>query len=143
MSMSPTLLWLLAGALLCLLELFLPTAFAEFMMGIAAFIVAGISLIIPSLTIQVFLWLLLSPTLILLFRRLLPKPKITGLEEDNSGKTLTAILPGEEGRILYEGNSWRARCADEHQTIDPQEKVLIVGREGNTLIIIPERSLHS
>jgi len=35
-------------AVLCLIELFLPTAFVAFMMGISAFVVALVSLIFPS-----------------------------------------------------------------------------------------------
>ncbi|MEG4232039.1 hypothetical protein QUA40_07995 [Microcoleus sp. Pol11C3] len=40
MILTPTLLWLLAGSLLCLAELFLPTAFVAFLMGLSAFAVA-------------------------------------------------------------------------------------------------------
>jgi len=47
MPISFTLIWLLA-AVLCLIELFLPTAFVAFMMGISAFVVALVSLIFPS-----------------------------------------------------------------------------------------------
>jgi len=35
-------------AVLCLIELFLPTAFVALMMGISAFVVALVSLIFPS-----------------------------------------------------------------------------------------------
>lgn len=54
---TPTLLWLLAGALLCLTELFLPTAFVAFMMGLSAFAVAAVSLALPYVNLQIFLWM--------------------------------------------------------------------------------------
>jgi membrane-bound ClpP family serine protease len=42
--LSPSMLWLLAGSILCLLELFLPTALVAFLMGISAFVVAVVAL---------------------------------------------------------------------------------------------------
>nr|WP_306459810.1 hypothetical protein [Dolichospermum heterosporum] len=40
---SSSLIWLLAGSVLCLTELFLPSAFVAFMMGISALIVGLLS----------------------------------------------------------------------------------------------------
>lgn len=144
MLISSTLLWLLAGAFLCSIELFLPTAFVAFMMGISAFIVALISLIFPQLAIQVFLWLALSTAFVLLSRRFLPSPRrITKIQDAVEAETLTEIAPGKEGRVLYEGNSWRARCADHQSAIAPDQRVYVVRREGTTLIVLPEHLLHS
>ena len=75
MFVTSTLVWLIAGAVLCLLELFLPTAFVAFMMGISALIVALVSVLIPQLSLQVILWLGLSTSFILLSRRFVPKAK--------------------------------------------------------------------
>jgi membrane protein implicated in regulation of membrane protease activity len=140
LTMSIPLLWLIAGCILCLLELIFPTAFVEFMMGISAILIAAIALVIPYLTLQVILWLVLSATSIALSRRFLtPKPKLSRLTSDTEGETITEITPGQAGRVLYEGNSWRAVCADENLAIAPREKVYIVERKGNTLIILPAR----
>ena len=54
-----------------------------------------------------------------------------------AGETLTAIEPGQTGRVLYEGNSWRAECEDQEITIAASQKVYVVGRKGNTLIVYP------
>jgi len=144
MVTSPTLLWLLAGAVLCLMELFLPTAFVAFMMGISAFVVALVSLSFANLLLQVCLWLALSAAFVLLSRRLLPPPRrITKIQDAVEAETLTEIPAGREGRVLYEGNSWRARCEDYGQGIPPHYKVYVVRREGNTLIVVPENLLHS
>lgn len=142
--MSTPFLWLIAGSILCLMELVFPTAFVSFMMGISAILVAAIALFVPYLPIQVILWLVASVTLIVLSRRfLITRGKIKGLEEEQEAETLTEIPPGQPGRVLYEGNSWRAICADEHQAIAPHQKVYVVKRKGNTLIVLPSSIVNT
>ena len=139
MPISYTWLWLIAGTVLCLMELFLPTAFVAFMMGISALLVALVSLIFPQLGLQVILWLALSTALVLLSRRLLPPAKRKfKIQDATVAQTLTEIAAGKEGRVLYEGNSWRARCEDDKLSLDPHQKVYVVRREGTTLIVIPD-----
>ncbi|NQZ63051.1 NfeD family protein, partial [Crocosphaera sp.] len=41
-------------------------------------------------------------------------------------------------RVMYEGNSWQAICADPTMLISPHQKVYIVNRKGNTLVVLPE-----
>ena len=144
MFITYTLVWLIAGAVLCLLELFLPTAFVAFMMGISALIVALVSVLIPQLSLQVILWLGLSTSFILLSRRFVPKAKKSrSIQDAVIAETLTAIAPGKEGRVIYEGNSWRARCEVKENAIAPSEKVYVVRREGTLLIVLPENVLDS
>ena len=144
MFITYTLVWLIAGAVLCLLELFLPTAFVAFMMGISALIVALVSVLIPQLSLQVILWLGLSTSFILLSRRFVPKAKKSrSIQDAVIAETLTAIAPGKEGRVIYEGNSWRARCEDKDNAIAPYETVYVVRREGTLLIVLPENVLDS
>lgn len=144
MPMNLTLLWLLAGAVLCLMELFLPTAFVAFMMGISAFGVALLSLVFPQLWVQVVVWLLLSTAFVILSRRFVSSPRRkVKIRDAIIAETLTEIPAGKEGRVIYEGNSWRARCDDVKQPIAPYEKVYVVRREGTTLIVMPENVLHS
>lgn len=133
------LIWLIAGSILCLMEAIFPTAFVAFMMGISAILVAVVALAVPYWSFQIFLWLVLSISLILLSRRwLTPKRSISPLSDAHEGETLTEILPGKTGRVLYEGNSWRAKCEDEKITISAQQRVYVVRRQGNTLIVLPE-----
>ena len=139
---SPTLFWIIAGGILCLMELIFPTAFVTLTMGIAALFVAAVSLVLPSFTLLVGLWLILSIGLTILSRRFFtPKRKISITGDDSEGVAITGIPAGNTGRILYEGNSWRAKCADETRDIAPNEAVYIVRKEGNTLIILPSRML--
>ena len=136
---SYTLIWLLAGSVLCLMELFLPSAFVEFMMGISAFLVALLSLVgLGNLWLQVTAWLLLSTVLILGSRRFLqPRRRKSKMHDTVLAETLTDIPAGETGRVLYEGNSWRAKCDDEQLSIAPNQRVYVVRREGTTLIVMP------
>ncbi|MBD2383996.1 NfeD family protein [Cylindrospermum sp. FACHB-282] len=142
---SFTLIWLLAGAVLCLMELFLPSAFVAFMMGISALVVAVLSQLgLGSLWLQVVLWLLLSISLVLVTRQFLqPRRRKSKIQDAVMGETLTAIPAGHTGRVLYEGNSWRARCDDDKLSVAPQQTVYVVRREGTTLIVMPENVLHS
>jgi membrane protein implicated in regulation of membrane protease activity len=142
---SYTLIWLLAGAVLCLMELFLPSAFVEFMMGISAFIVALLSqFVLRSVWLQVLVWLVLSTLLVVGSRRFLQRRRRNSKIQDAiTGETLTEIPAGKIGRVLYEGNSWQARCDDDKLSVAPDQRVYIVRREGNTLIVMPENLLHS
>ncbi len=137
---SPALLWLIAGAILCFSEAIFPVAFVAFMMGISAIIVAAIALVIPSFPIQVVLWLSLSTISIVGSRRFVPKKKLSNsmVGDAAEGETLTEIPPGKIGRVLYEGNSWQAICADHTISISSNQKVYIVNRKGNTLVVLPE-----
>lgn len=143
MSLSPTALWLIAGVVLCVMEMVLPTAFVEVTMGVSAFVVALLALVIPQVGIQVAIWLVLSVILTLLSRRLVPQRKARIIEDSREAQTLTEILPGQTGRVLYEGNSWQARCDDQEMAIAPNQKVIVVERRGTTLIVVPEHLLHS
>jgi membrane protein implicated in regulation of membrane protease activity len=134
--------WLIFGSILCLMELIFPTAFVAFMMGISAIIVSGIAILIPNTNIQMILWLISSSILIFLARKFLtPKRKHYHLQDAEEGETLTEITPSQPGRVMYEGNSWRAICADATTTISPHETVYIVSRKGNTLLVLPTNIL--
>jgi membrane protein implicated in regulation of membrane protease activity len=141
MQLSPTIAWFIAGFLLCAMELILPTAFVEFAMGISAILVAFVSFFLPSLSIQVILWLIISVVLIALTRRFVSKSSAAVLEDAKEAQTMTEIPAGQTGRVLYEGNSWQARCGDEELAIAPQQKVYVIGRKGTTLIVMPEHLL--
>jgi len=132
--MSPTMIWLIAGVILCLMEVMLPTAFVELALGIAALIVAGLALFIPQLGVQVAIWMVLSVVFSIAMRNLTPKRTARLLEDAREARTLTEILPGQTGRVLYEGNSWQAFSEADH-AIAPNQMVVVLGRRGTTLII--------
>lgn len=113
------------------------------MMGISALGVAVVSyLFAPPFLVQVILWLGTSTLLIFGVRRLLPQKDAPVLRDSVEARTLTEIPPGETGRVLYEGNSWQARCDDPRMEIAPGQRVYVVRRQGTTLIVMPENLLH-
>ena len=136
---STTIIWVIAGALLCLTELFLPTAFVAMTLGISALVVALLSGVL-GVWLQVVVWLLLSTALVIISRRFVKLPHRSKLKfrDATTGETLTEIPAGKTGRVLYEGNSWRARCEDDI-TIAAHERVYITRREGTTLDYITRR----
>lgn len=140
MALTPTIIWLVVGTVLCLIEFVVPTAFVACVMGISAFIVAAVSQFLP-LSLQVVLWMMLSLTCVFSSRRLV-RQKVARQFDATEAQTLTAILPGEVGRVRYEGNSWAARCEDHELTIAPSQKVYVVARQGTTLIVMPEHLLR-
>ena len=135
-------IWLVLGTVLCLMELLLPTAFVESTLGLSAFVVAMASLAIPSLTAQIILWMVLSVIFIAMLRRFAPKQTPYILQASTEARTLTTILPGEPGRVLYEGNSWQARCEDEALEIGQNQLVVVTRRRGNTLYVMPDQGLN-
>lgn len=141
MSLGTPIFWLIAGIILCMMEFVLPTAFVELTMGISAIIVAILASLVPNFAVQVTLWFALSIILTLLLRRLPHKPH-SRIADSQEAQTLTEILPGQAGRVLYEGNSWQARCEDEALTIAPNQKVYVTARRGTTLIVVPTSLLH-
>lgn len=139
---NPTLLWIIVAGILCSMEFVFPTAFVSFTMGIAALLVAVVSLFLPQYTLLTGLWLVFSTGLTILSRRLFtPKRRISITGDDLEATAIGGIPAGSAGRVLYEGNSWRAKCADETRDIAPSEPVFVVRKQGNTLIVLPRQML--
>ncbi|MBE9043816.1 NfeD family protein [Pleurocapsales cyanobacterium LEGE 10410] len=139
---NPTFFWVVVGGILCSMEFVFPTAFVSFMMGIAALLVAVVALFLPQYTLLMGLWLILSTGLIILSRRLFtPKRRVSITGDDLEATAVGGIPAGSVGRVLYEGNSWRAKCADETRDIAPNEPVYVVRKQGNTLIVLPSRMI--
>jgi membrane protein implicated in regulation of membrane protease activity len=87
---------------------------------------------------QIFYWMGIALAFVIWLRPILIKRKKFIIQASQEGTTLTEILPGKTGRVLYEGSSWQAKCSDTEIKINAEQKVYILGREGNTLIIASE-----
>lgn len=124
-----------------MMEFVFPTAFVSFMMGVAALLVAIASLFVPQFTLLMFLWLILATGLTILSRRFFTPKRTAITGDDLEAMAISGIPAGTTGRILYEGNSWRAKCADETRDIAPNEPVYVVRKQGNTLIVLPCRMI--
>lgn len=135
--MNNALIWVIIGVALCAMELLIPTAFIESALGVSAFIVALLSFVVPGWNYQIVLWMVISLLMFWALKRFVPNRTAPALREATEARTTTAIAPGETGRVIYEGNSWQARCQDNHVSIESNQEVFVVERKGNTLIVIP------
>jgi membrane protein implicated in regulation of membrane protease activity len=135
--MNAALMWVIVGAVLCAMELLIPSAFVESALGVSAFIVALLTFVVPGVNYQIALWMLLSVLLFWVLKRFVPNRTAPALREATEARTTTEIPPGQAGRVIYEGNSWQARCSDDKVAIAPNQEVFVVERKGNTLIVIP------
>lgn len=142
LPINPGLFWLILGTVLCLMELLIPTAFVESTLGVSAFIVALLSPIVPQFSLQIGIWMVFSVIFILSLRYFVPKRTPYTLSDATEARTITSIAPGQTGRVLYEGNSWQARCEDETLAISPNQPVMVVRRRGNTLFVMPEHEVQ-
>lgn len=140
--MTPALIWVIIGVVLCLMELLLPTAFIESAFGVSAFMVALLSFVVTSVNYQIALWMVLSFLTFWALKRFIPNQTAPALREATEARTTTVIAPGQTGRVIYDGNSWQARCQDQDVSIEPNEEVFVVERKGNTLIVIPLSSFQ-
>jgi membrane protein implicated in regulation of membrane protease activity len=137
-EISPSGLWLIVGAGLCLFELFVPTAFTAVCMGMSALLVSLVAVVLPSaLGLQIFVWILATCGSIAIGYQLNKQRTSSKIRLSTEAEALTAMMPNQSGRVLYEGSSWRARCVDGAEPIAPQDKLYVVGREGNLLIVMP------
>ncbi|MBE9064649.1 NfeD family protein [cf. Phormidesmis sp. LEGE 11477] len=135
--MNPPLTWLIIGIGFCLMEALIPSAFLESALGVSAFGVALLSLFVPGVNYQIVLWMLLSALIFWALKRFVPNRTAPALRRATEARTTTAIQPGKIGRVIYEGNSWQARCEDRQVSIEPDQEVFVLERKGNTLIVMP------
>jgi len=135
--MTPALIWVTIGIVLCLMELLIPTAFLESALGLSAFAVALLTPVITGPNYQVLLWVILSFLTFWALKRFIPNRTSPALREATEARTTTAIAPGQKGRVMYEGNSWQAKCNDNQVAIPPNQEVFVIERKGNTLIVMP------
>lgn len=138
--MVATIAWLVLGLLLCLSEILTPKVLVELPMGVSALVMALLSQLIPQVNLQIFLWLLFSLGFVVLLRHFAPRRQAYTIQDAPEAQTLTAIAPGQVGRVIYEGNSWQARCETGVQ-LGINQQVYVVGRQGNTLLVVPEQEI--
>ncbi|MGD1901517.1 MAG: NfeD family protein [Geitlerinemataceae cyanobacterium] len=128
-------LWLAIGLGFCAMEVILPTAFVEMSMGVSALVVALLTAFVPGLNLQIGLWMVLSLLSVMAVKRWLPQVRSLPIDDETEAEALTAMEPGELGRVIFEGNSWRAKCEGD-RAISPSDRAIVVGRKGNTLLVM-------
>jgi membrane protein implicated in regulation of membrane protease activity len=91
-----------------------------------------------DLRLQIAYWMGLSTACVIWVRPMLLKGKKFTVPDATEARTLTEILPGETGQVLYEGCIWQARTEGYQGAIASNQRVYVVRREGNILIVLPE-----
>lgn len=145
--------WTGSGVVFCLIEMLLPKFLAKryrlvaLILGITSLIVAVLAWRAPRLAAlkwQIAYWMGLSAACVIWVRPMLLQRKNSSavVPDAMEAKTLTEILPRQIGRVIYEGSSWQATCEVSAGPIPPNQKVYVVRREGNTLIVMPENLFH-
>ena len=141
--MNVSVIWFIVGFVFFLLEFLVP-GFILFFFGIAAWLVAFITLFTDiSLNTQLLIFLGSAVVTVVLFRKLLKDkigiykegPKV--LEDEYIGKIAlaeTPITPTENGKVEFKGASWDAK-SDEY--IAAGQKVQIIETRSIILIVKP------
>lgn len=146
-TVSPSLFWFGGGVVLCLIELFVPNTWAKhyklipLIMGVSSLIVALFSwryAFLEDARLQIAYWMGLSTACVIWVRPMLLRKKKFTVLDATEAQTLTEILPGQTGQVLYEGCLWQARTEGYQGAIASNQRVYVVRREGNILIVLPE-----
>ena len=159
-AFTPPMFWLLLGVVLSAIDLFIQKTqpqkyrFYVLMMGVAALISSFVlwrgsiafqfdwaNVMYEAFDWQIFYWMGISLALSIWIRPVFIVRKKFVLPEATEAITLSEILAGEIGMVMYEGVSWKARNEDS-QGIAPKQKVYVLRREGNTLIVIPDKLIR-
>ena len=159
-AFTPPILWLIVGIVLSAIDLFIQKTlpqkyrFYVLMMGVAALISSFVlwrgsiafqfswaNVMYEDFDWQIFYWMGISLALNIWIRPVFIVRKKFVIPEATEATTISEILSAEIGMVMYEGASWKARNEDS-QGISPNQKVYVLRREGNTLIVIPDRLIH-
>lgn len=145
--MSPTILWLIAGAVFIGLEIFGIPGIGFLFAGIAALIVGGgiefgvIST--DNYLVQFVLFFLMSViSAAILWKRLRDKrlPAYSNMVGTEAIVAAPGLAGKREGQVQWSGTLMRARLADEAQVdvLPEGEAVIIRQAEGNLLHVVPK-----
>lgn len=159
-AFTPPILWLIVGVVLSAIDLFIQKTqpqkyrFYVLMMGASALIESFIlwrgsiafnfswaNVMYEDFDWQIFYWMGISLALTIWIRPIFIVRKKFVIPESTEATTISEILSGETGMVIYEGASWKARNEDS-QGIAPRQKVYVLRREGNTLIVVPDKLIH-
>ncbi|MFL0734709.1 MAG: NfeD family protein [Prochlorococcus sp.] len=135
------LIWLAVAGLLLAIELAQPGFDGLLFAAIGALLVSILTAIIPiSLILQMILFLLVTAIgTIWLTRwsaRRNPNPERLRQREDIA-EVLTPMAAGGEGRVRWHGQSWAASSIDLETKIDAGDQVVVMGRDGTKLQVLP------
>lgn len=138
--------WLVLGLLLVLFELATPGGFYIVFFGVGALVVgllaaAGIG---GPVWVQILLFAVISVTTLLMFRSRVLKwmqidPQLPAVDQlvGEIGVVLTAMAPGDIGKVELRGSAWSARNVSEG-VLGAGTRSRVVRVDGLTLMVGPE-----
>ncbi len=144
--------WIVAGAVLIVLELIVPGMVLVFL-GAGALLVALLVWLglVQTWVASITTWFIASLVLLLVLRGFFQRfisgdaeTQSTDEDFDTYGKVVDvveAIGPDKEGRIRYRGTTWQAACYD--NTLEAGTKAQIVCRENLIWIVEPANPLDA
>ncbi|MBE7380220.1 MAG: NfeD family protein [Leptolyngbya sp. SIO1E4] len=127
--------WLVGGLILLGFSLLVPRP-TIVSLGFAGMITALVALSVPLFPSQLLIWGVLSGGFTLILRGLVPQES-KALEPARYARVCEPIVPGGIGHVHYEGAIWQARCQISDVAIASDLSVVVVERQGNTLIVLP------
>ena len=138
---TPAVIWFILGFVFLLLEFAAPGVIL-FFFAVGAWIVAILTLFLDiSINTQLIIFLGTSVVTILFFRNwvkkmIMAKTNSKEIMEDEflgkTGKALSVIAPGQNGKVDFKGTTWDGRSDDQ---IEAGENVTIIGNESILLIV--------
>jgi membrane protein implicated in regulation of membrane protease activity len=161
LAITPPILWLIIGIVFSLIELIIIKTqtqkyrFYVLMMGASALIesfilwrgsiafqFSWVDVMYEDFDWQIMYWMGIAMPLTIWVRPAFIIRKKFVIPEATEATTISEILPGETGMVIYEGASWKARNEDSQGSIAPRQKVYVLRREGNILIVVHEKFLR-
>lgn len=138
---TPAVIWFILGFVFLLLEFAAPGVIL-FFFAVGAWIVAILTLFLDiSINTQLIIFLGTSVITILLFRNwvkkmIMAKTNSKEIMEDEflgkTGKALSVIAPGQNGKVDFKGTTWDGRSDDR---IEAGDNVTIIGNDSILLIV--------
>lgn len=139
--MPAALIWLLLGLVLLLLELLGAEFEGLLAAAVAALVVSALSGMMPWPPLLQTGAFVATTALLLLGLQRWGRGKQRGIPPTGSGEQATVISGfsggGSEGRVLWQGQSWAATNLDAERGLEPGAPVLVLGREGTHLQVLP------
>ncbi|KZR62719.1 MULTISPECIES: NfeD family protein [Prochlorococcus] len=141
---SPTwipLIWLAVAGLLLAIELAQPSFDGLMFAALGALVVSILTAITPMpLILQMIFFLLITVLGTLWLTRWSARrnPSPGGLRQrEDIAQVLTPINAGGDGRVRWHGQSWAASSIDLETPINAGDHVVVMGREGTQLQVLP------
>jgi len=112
--------------------------------ALAALGVSVLAALLPGLALAAQLWLFAagSLALLLLLQRWSARKRERAIRHSDASQHAEVIsgfeAGSDQGRVLWHGQSWAAENLEPHQALQPGTQVLVMGRDGTNLQVLPE-----